>query len=98
MRTGELTGTDAEHPARGRVAVEGNKISLAEVNITEAPDARVILTKDFSEPAGVRCGSLKGFTGTHEYEIPEGTAVDELNSVLIWCDKFSVPIGKAPLS
>lgn len=98
MRTGELAGADAEHPASGTVAVEGNKITLEEVNITEAPDGRVILAKDFDEPTGVRCGSLKSFTGTHEYEIPEGTVTDEYNSVLIWCDKFSVPIGKAQLS
>ena len=98
MRTGELTGTDAEHPASGTVALESNKITLREVNITEAPDGRVVLAKNFDEPTGVRCGSLKSFTGTHDYEIPEGTATDEYDSVLIWCDKFSVPIGKAQLS
>ena len=98
MRTGKLSGTDAEHPASGTVTLQGNTISLQEVNITEAPDARVILTKDFDEPTGVRCGPLKGFTGTHEYEIPEGTVADEYNSFIIWCDQFSVPIGKATLS
>jgi hypothetical protein len=98
MRTGKLAGTDTEHPASGTVAIEGHKLSLEGVNITEAPDARVILTKDFDEPTGVRCGSLEGFTGTHEYVIPAGTVAAEYNSVLIWCDEFSVPIGKAELS
>ena len=98
MRQGQLTGTDAEHPASGTVTVEGNTIKLQDVNITEAPDARVILTKNFEESGSVRCGELVSFTGSHEYIIPEGTAVAEYDSVVIWCDQFSVPIGKASLS
>jgi hypothetical protein len=97
MRTGELKGTDAEHPASGRVIVADGKIKLEAVSITEAPDARVILAKNFDEPSGVRCGSLEGFTGSHEYDIGADVNVEEYDSVVIWCDKFSVPIGLAEL-
>ena len=95
MRTAALSGTDAEHPASGNVVIEGNKIKLQNVNITEAPDARVILTQNFDEPSSVRIAPLQSFTGSHEYDIPDGVNADEYDSVVIWCDQFSVPIGQA---
>jgi len=97
MKSGNLTGTDAEHPASGIVKIEENFVSLENVEITEAPDARVILAKDFDEATGVRLGKLQGFTGSHQYSIPEGTNPDDYNTVLIWCDQFNVPIGKVEL-
>ncbi|MEE9369700.1 MAG: DM13 domain-containing protein [Pontiella sp.] len=98
MRTGELKGSDAEHPASGKIVVDGSVIKLEEVNITEAPDGRVILAKNYDEGESVQCGNLKGFTGSHEYAIPEGTNVGEFDTVVLWCDQFSVPIGQAGLS
>lgn len=98
MRTAELSGADAEHPASGKIAVDGNTIQLEDVAITEAPDARVILAKDHDEAQSVRCGKLQSFTGSHSYTIPEGTDVNAYNTVVIWCDQFSVPIGLATLA
>ena len=98
MRTGALKGTDAEHPASGTIVVDGNTIKLENVNITEAPDGRVLLAKNFDDALSVPCGNLKGFTGSHEYRIPEGANVEEFDTVVIWCDQFSVPIGQAQLA
>ena len=98
MRTGALKGSDAEHPASGNIIVDGGVIKLADVNITEAPDGRVILAKNYDEGQSVRCGKLEGFTGSHEYAIPAGTNADDFDTVVIWCDQFSVPIGLAKLS
>jgi hypothetical protein len=97
MKTENLVGTDAEHPASGTVRVEGNTVSLENVEITEAPDGRVILTKDFDVKTGVSLGKLQWFNGSHQYPIPEGTILNDYNTVLIWCDQFKVPIGKADL-
>ena len=97
MKSGNLAGTDAEHPASGTVKVDGNNVLLENVDITEAPDGRVVLAKDFDEATGVRLGKLQGFTGSHEYAIPEGTDLSAYNSILIWCDQFKVPIGKAEI-
>lgn len=94
MKSGNLTGTDAEHPASGTVKLGGNIVFLENVEITEAPDGRVILAKDLDESGGVSLGKLQGFTGSHQYSIPEGTEVKDYNTVLIWCDQFKVPIGK----
>ncbi len=97
MKTGNLTGTDAEHPASGTVKIEGNTVLLEDVNITKAPDGRVILTKSYDVETGVSLGKLQGFTGSHQYAIPEGSDPKDFCSVVIWCDQFKVPIGKAEL-
>lgn len=97
MKSGNLIGGDAEHPASGTVKVDTGTVLLEDVKITEAPDGRVILAKDFDEPTGVRLGKLQGFTGSHQYPVPEGINVEEYNTVLIWCDQFNVPIGKVEI-
>ena len=97
MKTGNLIGGDAEHPASGTVKIEKNIVFLDNVQISQAPDGRVILAKDFDEATGVRLGALQGFTGSHQYPIPETINTDDYNTVLIWCDQFNVPIGKVEL-
>ena len=97
IRSGNMVGGDNLHPASGVVTIIGNTVGLVNVHISEAPDGRVILAKDFDATTGVRLGNLKGFTGSHDYEIPEGTDVDSYNTILIWCDQFNVPIGKVQL-
>ena len=94
MKSQNLSGTDAEHPATGTVKIEGSTVLLEDVNITEAPDGRVILTKDFDQTSGINLGRLQGFTGSHGYTIPDKTQTSDFNSVIIWCDQFKVPIGK----
>jgi hypothetical protein len=97
IRSGSLVGGDSEHPASGVVTIIGNSVNLVNVQISEAPDGRVILAKDFDSESGVRLGKLQGFTGSHYYSIPEGTDTDNYNTILIWCDEFNVPIGKVEL-
>ena len=97
IESGKLVGGDAEHPASGTVKIEKNVVKLIGVQISEAPDGRVVLAKDFDIKTGVRLGNLQGFTGSHDYPIPEGTDPKDFNTVLIWCDQFNVPIGKVNL-
>lgn len=94
IKSGELVGGDDAHPASGQIKIEGNVVKLIEVQISEAPDGRVILAKDFDNTTGIPLGSLQGFTGSHDYSIPEGTDTSDYNTVLVWCDQFNVPIGK----
>ena len=95
MKKTELKGADAEHPASGTILIENGVIKLQDVQISEAPDGRVVLAKDLDESTGVKIAPLKSFTGSHEYPIPEGVDPADYNSVVIWCDQFSVPIGLA---
>ncbi len=97
IKSGNLVGSDDAHPASGLVEVEGNVVRLVDVQISEAPDGRVFLSKDFEQATGISLGNLQGFTGSHDYPIPGGTDVNDYNTILIWCDQFSVPIGKVQL-
>jgi len=40
-------------------------------------------------------GKLEQFTGDVRFPIPENTMLDDYDSVVIWCKKFDVGIGKA---
>ena len=95
MKSANLIGGDDAHPASGTIKIEEGAVKLVDVQISEAPDARVLLAKEFDEASGVRLGPLEGFTGSHEYAIPAGVDAKDYNTVLIWCDQFNVPIGKA---
>ena len=95
IKSANLIGGDDAHPASGTIKIEEGALKLVDVQISEAPDARVLLAKEFDEASGVRLGPLKGFTGSHEYSIPAGVDTEDYNTALIWCDQFNVPIGKA---
>jgi hypothetical protein len=97
-KVGEFQGTDDAHPASGNVSLTEGVLKLEGINISDAPDARVILTTNFDEATGTRVGPLKNFTGTDEYSIPAGRDLGKIDSVIVWCDKFNVPIAKASLA
>ncbi|MGF1572827.1 MAG: DM13 domain-containing protein [Sumerlaeia bacterium] len=40
---------------------------------------------------------LKQNSGVSEYKLPEGIIAEDYKEVIIWCEKFSVPIALAPL-
>ncbi|MCT9870308.1 DM13 domain-containing protein [Paenarthrobacter aurescens] len=46
----------------------------------------------------VDLGAIKATHGNHNYVIPAGTDVAGLTSVVLWCDRFSVAFGSAPLA
>ena len=42
-------------------------------------------------------GPLKGNVGNQNYVVPAGTDLSRYRSVVIWCRRFAVPFGAAPL-
>ncbi|MDH3497546.1 MAG: DM13 domain-containing protein, partial [Gemmatimonadota bacterium] len=46
----------------------------------------------------VGLGGLKGNVGDQNYDIPAGTDLTRYRTVTIWCRRFSVNFGSAPLS
>ncbi|GAB2768853.1 DM13 domain-containing protein [Nocardioides salsibiostraticola] len=42
-------------------------------------------------------GTLKALSGNQNYEIPEGLDLAGFKSVVIWCDKYDVALGTAPV-
>jgi hypothetical protein len=88
--------------------LEGGKrvLRLADFRTSNGPDVRVYLVaaadvndEDTVVKSGfVELGRLKGNVGAQNYEVPAGVDLDRYRSVTIWCKRFSVNFGTAPLN
>jgi Electron transfer DM13 len=73
---------------------------------SDGPDLHVWLTdqqaggdwRKYDDGRYVALGKLKATSGNHNYAIPAGFDLAGLRSVVIWCDRFNVAFGSAPLS
>lgn len=73
---------------------------------SDGPDIKIWLSSQeaggdwFKYRSGrwVDLGAIKATHGNHNYAIPPGTDFAGLTSVVLWCDRFSVAFGSAPLS
>ncbi|MGY0005954.1 DM13 domain-containing protein [Micromonospora sp. I033] len=103
-----------EHDTRGtarivRTADGRHRLELVGLATSNGPDLHVWLTDQpvRSGPSGwhvfddgryVALGPLKGNRGDQAYAIPAGTDLGGLTSVSIWCERFAVSFGAAPLA
>lgn len=103
-----------EHETSGTVELvqlpDGRyQIILRELSTSDGPDVRVWMTDQavvpgkagwevFDDGKWVEVGKLKGNHGLQVYDVPPGTDVSRFKSVTIWCKRFSVSYGAAPLS
>lgn len=100
VASGQLQRLDALHAGEGLVELvelgERTFVRFNEVDITNGPDLYVYVS-DQDVPEGTvlslgeytDLGRLRGNKGTLIYEIPQDLSHD-INSVVVWCDKFSV--------
>jgi hypothetical protein len=100
-----------EHDTTGMAKVvelpDGERIlRLAGFSTSDGPDVHVWLS---AAKAGgdwgaaddghfVALGELKATDGNHNYAIPADAKLDGVRSVVIWCDRFDVAFGSAPLT
>ena len=96
---GKLAGA-GDHHAAGTVAVTKDAagkpvLTLTDLAVDKVPDGRVYLAKDGDYTKGVELGKLTQFSGTVSYPIPASVNAADYNGVVIWCQKFSVEIGRA---
>jgi len=101
---GTFTGSK-DHAASGSFSITGSgkdrKLELSDnFKVDKAPDIYVILSKDtMARDAGsVNLGKLKKLDGAQSYKIPESADLAGYDTVLLWCKKYSVLIGQAPLA
>lgn len=101
---------DAEHGTTGTALVielgDGRRfLRFEDLATSDGPDLHVWLT---DQPSGgdwgsyddgryVRLGDLKATHGNQNYEIPADADLSGLQSVVIWCDRFNVAFGTAPV-
>lgn len=100
----------AEHRTTGRIKIielaDGRRVlRFVDLDTSDGPDLHVWLT---DQPSGsawgsyddgdhVALGELKANRGNQNYPIPADTELAALRSVVIWCDRFNVAFGSAPL-
>ena len=72
-------------------------LRLEDFKATNGPDLYVYLATDNSASDFVNLGRLKGNIGNQNYDIPEGTDLSRYDTVLIWCQAFSMLFGSAKL-
>jgi hypothetical protein len=81
-------------------------LRLDQLATSDGPDLHVWLTDQtaggdwgkYDDGRYVALGSLKGNQGNQNYAIPADAQLSGLTSVVIWCDRFNVAFGSAPLA
>jgi len=94
-----LSGSDGHH-ASGKVSFgmgmnDKQVLTLSDIKVDKVPDGYVYLTKNADRMQGVVLGMLKQFSGTVSFDLPDGVNPDDYDSVVIWCKKYNVEIGRA---
>jgi hypothetical protein len=99
-----------EHQTTGRASVirlgDGRRyLRFENLSTSNGPDLHVYLSE---VPAGpdlhaygvhfVDLGKLKGNIGNQNYSLPDGIDLSKYRSAVIWCKRFSVGFGVAPLT
>ena len=108
LASGEFVGQ--EHETSGTATVielpDGSRtLRLEGFETTNGPDLHVWLSEKtaggnwFKYGGGrkAQLGELKANRGNHNYAIPADVELDGLRSVVIWCKRFYVAFGSAPL-
>jgi len=65
------------------------------VYLIAAPDAKDDET--VKNAASVDLGILKGNIGDQNYDVPDSVDLGKYRAVMIWCKRFNVNFGTAPL-
>jgi hypothetical protein len=99
------------HETRGSASIyrlaDGKRVlRLTQFATSNGPDVRVYLVAAPDAPddetvkkAGfLELGKLKGTDGDQNYEVPADLDLGKYRAVTIWCRRFSVNFGTAPLT
>ncbi|WP_018216945.1 DM13 domain-containing protein [Salinispora vitiensis] len=112
VRSGEFITHEHDTSGTARIirTTDGKlRLELVGLATSNGPDLRVWLTDQpvrtgeagwhvFDDGHWVELGRLKGNRGDQAYDIPADVDLDKLTSVSIWCKRFAVSFGAAPLA
>lgn len=100
-----------EHETTGEARVifldaDTNFVRLEDFATTSGPDLRVWLSEEaaggnwfkYRKAGHVDLGALKANRGNQNYAVPAGTDLERFQSVVIWCQRFFVAFGSAPIT
>ncbi len=99
-----------EHETKGTaklVRLGGGSVlqRFEDLETSNGPDQRVYLSekpstlgwRDYGDDY-IELGALKGNRGDQNYDVPAGTDLSKYRSAVIWCVRFKVGFGVAPLN
>ena len=102
---------DGSHETRGKASIyryaDGRRVlRLTGFHTSNGPDVQVLLVaamdaKDnetVTKAGYVHVGALKGNIGDQNYELPASVDLAKHQAVTIWCRRFGVNFGTAPLA
>ena len=98
--------SDPVHHGKGRVSIYEHTVFLEpdfEVgpgpafHVYLVPKAGIRSSSDLKDVTFVDLGGLRAFKGSQRYSIPAGVDPKDYQSVVIWCERFSVLISPADL-
>jgi hypothetical protein len=101
---------DAEHGTSGKVRIlqlaDGRRFLRVEgLATSDGPDLHMWLSEarsggdwgSYDDGREIRLGDLKATHGNQNYLIPSDADLTGMRSVVIWCDRFNVAFGTAPI-
>ncbi len=110
LAAGNFVGADTIHQGQGLAEIfqgtdGGRIVSFSDFEVTNGPDLKVWLVAhpnpgnrdDVLGSDYIALGVLKGNIGNQNYAIPAGTDLSRYQSVVIWCEQFSVLFATAAL-
>ena len=110
LAQGRFVDADAVHSGSGDAILYqlpdgGHLVRFENFRTTNGPALVVYLAKhpdpksadDVTEGGYLNLGKLKGNVGNQNYPVPAGTAIEEYQSVVVWCELFGVLFSPAAL-
>ena len=109
--SGAFMDADSFHKGSGTATIynlgadEQRILRLEDFQVTNGPDLRVLLANaanpeshgDLADAGYVELGKLKGNVGSQNYEISADVSLDDVKSVVIYCNPFRVIFSVAAL-
>jgi len=102
---------DGSHETRGKASIyryaDGRRVlRLTGFHTSNGPDVQVLLVaamdakdnESVTKAGYVHVGALKGNIGDQNYELPANVDFARHQAVTIWCRRFGVNFGTAPLA
>ena len=98
--------SDPIHWGKGSASVRADSVFLGEdfevgpgpkFHVYLVPKAQIRSSGDLQGQKFVDLGRLRSFKGSQRYAIPAGIDLAKYQSVIIWCEQFSVLISPADL-
>jgi hypothetical protein len=99
--------SDPIHWGKGSVTVRRDSVYLGpdfevgpgpKFHVYLVPKASIRTSGDLRDQMFVDLGRLRAFKGSQRYTLPAGLDLSRFQSVIIWCEQFSVLISPADLT